>query len=490
MSFYDKSELTKAYLVYVPPMHDQYHRPYEADVRGHGFELIMDATNGGLNLTPSAFSRAASGILMPSSIPVQQVSIDNGFDTGRYAFFLEITTSTIYGTEREVVKGFTNYDGVSHSGHIDPNMIFHVNERVVVSVTQTTNAMGQYEIPSFRSGQVVLAEMPYNRDATALAPEDVVAYQQYRLMHDGGTVVRDPRFSLQGLAKLRNKDYSIPSNYLADTCKGYIGAMEHGLNELEDPSNKIYSDIMANVHTGSMQHSSLYNCISFKDPTKSHTFYYSDLERTWPRQDGFWTVIKPNMLNQMSFRDHTSEWRNAMPETNVAYMLAHMMPAFMSRFMLEKLNVAITNMTPGNQVMIQPMGYVEMFQGVMNESLMISLCNQIELEVVRGILNNRAGIYNLYLSIDLMTNSMFDISLNGGDVIPYAVPMFCTSQYSPMVGLDQDNLAHLSANIEDLAVQLANAKSSTHISKSPSWHDQSLNIQPASTSHIPVSNYL
>lgn len=490
MSFYERSELTKAYLVYVPPMHDQYHRPYEADVRGQGFDLIMDATNGGLNLTPAAFSMAASGILMPSSIPVQQVNIDNGFDTGRYAFFLEITTSTPYGTEREIIKGYTNYDGVSFSGHIDPNMIFHVNERVVLSVAQVTNASGQYEVPSFRAGQLMIAALPFNQDATCLAPEDVVAYQQHRLMHEGGTAINDPRFRIQGVAQLRNKDYSIPSNYLADTCTGYIGAMQHGLSELEDPSSKIYSEVMGKVRTGSVMLSSLYNNIGQNDPTKSHTFFYHDLERVWPRQDGFWTVVKPKPAEQISFREYTSEWKNALPETNVAYMLSHMMPAFMSRFMLERLTIAITNMTPGNQVLIQPMGYVEMFQGVMTESLMINLCNQIELEVVRGILNNRAGIYNLYLSIDLMTNSMFDISLNGGEVIPYAVPMFCTSQYSPMVGLDHDNLSHLSASIEDLALQLSNAKSSTSIRRASSWHDHALDIQPANNSHIPVSNYL
>ena len=479
------TQLTKAVLIFTPGQYDQYYRPFEADLNGQNLNNIMIATNDGRLLTPSAMANVASSIIQPSTTPVARVPIPNGLAENRFAFLLEITTTNLYGEEREIIRGFTNYCGVDLStGSIDPNMNFHINSRTVIKETEIMGAMGVIQKQAIRNDYSVFAEVPNMENATILRPEDAVAYQQTQQLRYGEAELIDSRSSLRGIAKLSSTSNSIPSHYLSDLCKGYKQARNPVATEFEDNDQTVYDLIMPYVRAESVMRSYFYNAMGGLAPEASHTFTFAEINRVWPRNNDFWvkSMPQPGAAIRSPIAD-TEHWQGAQIETQVAFSLTHILPALMTKLMLVELEIRITNMSFGNQVMIAPMNWTEMFQGTVNQDSIDYLCGQIELDIVHGLLLSKSSIFNLYLRVNLLANSHFDISLNGDNAIPYNAPMFCDSYFSPLIGMQQRDLTEISRNMENLNTEFA------RLTESPWENNHGSNIVAVPNSGlIPTSN--
>jgi len=446
-------ELTKAILLPLPPTHDVFYRPFESNLNGETLNQIMESTGGGRNLSSASMVDVASTILAPASTPRDRVIITNGLENWRYAFYLEITTTTPLGNEREIISGYTDYEGVSANGHIDPNMRFYVNSRITVRGTKTVGHRGQIINNRIEQSNAVLTEIPQYQEAVALRPEDAVRYKQTELVRSNDIPVYITDSMLMGIAKTANTDHNVPAQYLSDISKAYVRSLNPFSNDqgYSDDVYDGYETVVEHVRAKSMNTSFLFNSLSSNNPTTSYTFTFEELNRCWPRDAGFWTVLRPDKTRVLSIMDNNEHWGGATAETNIAFSLTHIMPAIMSRYMLAKMVVSITNETIGGQLQIQVMSYHEMFDETMDEVSMHGLIGRLELDVVRGLLAQKAYSFSVLLSMDLTTNSHFVISINGNHQIPYSAPMFCHNRYNPMIGLTADSIVNISHDIESLA---------------------------------------
>ena len=448
-----KIELTKAYLMYIPPQHQIYQRSFEvAGIGDDLFNKFLDTTHDCQNLDYGTMSSIASSIINPSFIPTGKIQLPNGTENARLAFMLEIVTSDIYGTTKEIIEGYTNYVGVTNNS-IDPNMVFYLNSRIQLNEVPVVNSQGTAINRKLQYSHNILNRVPNNDYAVGLRPSDVVAFNQMEMI---GANSIDTRVVLSDKPQPSLSFHNIPAYWLSDICSGYAKSTDptadySNFEHNRDANFSRHSDVMATVRTESLNMSSFYNAVNERTLRRGDTFTFADLQQTWPRSFDFYNIILPRPGSKpVSPLDYTEHWHGATIETSIVYSLTHTMPSIMRNMLLEKLVVSITNNTMGGRPLIQPISYHEMFAGSINQQTMHFLIGQIERHVVIGLLSSKAVMYNIMMEIDILGTSNFHISIDGKPSIPYTAPSFCDSIMSPMIGKDIQALETMAHELSGL----------------------------------------
>lgn len=453
-------EITKAILIWVPPQNEQYYRPYEANLNGSNMHRMKDATENGSNLSSVAMAHAASDILSPSITPKEQLVIPGGLGSSRFAFFIECTSKNLYGNRRELITGFTDHDGITATGAIDPNMNLHINNIVEIGEADKVGANGVMQRSLLSSSQV-LAERPVTNDIFSMRPEDVVCAGQFSIAAEAGlsNVSIDTRNAINGgvKAKLSTRNNVIPSKYLSTVTNGLVSALagEGVIGGMEEVGSSVYVDAVNNLRETSVLLGNFYTELGLNDSFSTHTVRFSQISSVWPRPNDFWSKIMPRPGETITSPIETSEhWRGSNIATNIAFSLTHAVPALMSSIMLLKLEVSITNMNLTGQPEVVILNHTPMFSGTVLHMHLVHLVNQIELEIINGILRNKVNLFDIHMNIDLLKNSKIDISVNGEQSIPFVAPLFCDSYYSPVLGLERSSMSELNSAVELMVSEL------------------------------------
>lgn len=490
MSQYLTTELTKAFLIYVPPHHEQYYRPFQLDITGHTVNEALRATRDGMDISPVSLAAISSQILSPSILPQTEVIIPNGMRSGRFAFFLEITTSYANGaaTEREILTGFTNYDGVSPNTHaIDPDMQFHLNGRMVVrDGGMRVGPTGSTQSLNMKSDTQLLTSVG---DCYGLRPEDIVGHgQSSSLLGDMNVQVIDSRSSLRGTAKSNNRENTMSNHYLNNICRGYFnGINSMSLDNPVDPVSTLYTETMDSVRAPSIVTSPFLNSMGLYSTEGSHTFTFSQLANRWPRKPEFWNVQMPRpgaAMQQMNITQNSEHWRGSNVETRIAYSLTQALPALLSRLMLLGVEVDMTNNTIDGKPSIVIMNHVPMFDGVVGPMHLQRLERQIEVDVMQSILSNLVGLFHIHLEVVSITKVIIDISIDLQPAIRFVAPLFCDSYYSPTITADPSLVGNMQNDLEILVDQLNNARCTLVGSDVHSIQDMKSDTPPAHDYYI------
>lgn len=476
-------ELVQAILIYVPGQQQQYLRPYLVDLQEDIKEKIMYDTNGGRDITPGSLINVASNILMPSPEPCGEVFIQNGFGVGRFAFYLQFKVVGLYHEEIEVLSGYTDYDGVSNTGHIDPNMGFNINNRSVLSRRETTSMFGSNTACQTKFTQNVLSSSPNFEKAFALGPEDAINNRQSIIHQYGG--VEDTRTQLTGLSLLRDLKYNMASEYLSDVTNSYIKARDPSDDIMfENAQANMYAKARASVSNGSMFASDVYNAFRTSDFNKSHRITYGELNRIWPRDFNFWKVFPKVPGAIRNPLEYSSHWGGADMGTHIASILSHVIPSIMAKNGVEKLEVSISNLCTGGRVFVVISGITTLFKESMSEQLIRFITQEIEMHIVKSVLMQKVNVFDIFASVCLRTQCSFEIGINEGFKTPYVCPNFSNSSNSPMFGPEKQYIDDIGEKIEMLADTLygqANSRSlvpsSTSVTLSSMFDDTNQNLQ-------------
>lgn len=456
--------LTKAFLIYVPPQHDQYHRPYESNLNGRNVNAMLDATSQGNRLGSNIMLPVASSIIAPATTPRGKVALPNDFGNAKLAFFLEITTQGLAGIQREIVSGFTDYMGVSlQTGAIDPNMVFHMNS----GVTSREIPSKGYGTPTTNfhvKSASILTNETTDTPLVAMRPEDVISTGQYRLMLDNESEVIQGDSRLGSKALMSKRDNTLPHNYLSTLCNGYISSAKQGSDSLDEMYNNAY----ANVRAPSIYTMDIIEGLGIIDANGSSRFTFGELNAKWPRSNDFWIKSLPSPGVQMhSPLENSEHWSGANLETHIAFSLTHVIPSIMTKLMVSSTVIDMNNMNSSGQADIVASKQIQMFNGVTapmdptqapmgnnSRGMLDPLENEVLLAVVVGLLEPLKALFNIRIEANLFTNIKIDISLNGQPTVPYVAPMFCDSYYSPLVGLGTNELVNMNQSVETLVEYL------------------------------------
>jgi len=462
-----KSVVRRAMLILMPPQHEQYLRPYMSGNSAEGLDLVLEATNGGANLSSAVFSNIASKVLTPTWEPRAELKIPNTMRNLRYAFYIEIETMSVYGREVEIIKGFTNYDGVSQGGHLDPNMWFYINHRQLVSLEKFNSP--RIEPATMRHDNMVLSNIGGIDNGVVMRPEDIIYHQQYNPMQTVGYgKVIEVRTKLDGVAKYAQHTHHMPAEYLSNILNAYVTAVDPNKastqDELKRQSVDYYSDAYATLKTSNLDRSNFYLTMSNGSALQSHCFNLDQFSKAFNVDDSIWEIIQPSKKLQYSLIDHTSTWKSASVETNVAFSLTHMVPALMAKVLIDSLHFSINNLNFTGEPDIGIWSFMRHATNKAVNEIQLAdyIKGRINIDLVRGLLMQKAYTYNITVKCDTMTNINIEMSLDGNPKEIYNSPLFCSSKYSPMIGTDEHDLQLLSSSIDTLAENIINQRYGYH----------------------------
>lgn len=450
------TDLTRALLIYVPAHQDQYYRPFEATLNGENLTRFNRNTNGGTAINSNAIIDVASSIISPTATPQGNVMIANGFDNPKLAFFLEFTSKNVTGgyNVREIVTGFTDHVGVTENGFIDPNMVFYVNSRMELKDTSYRNAAGFHQCHHIAQNAEILPVVQQHGVAP-LRPEDVLAVaQSAEILGTTGGTLFDNRANMAVIPRASNRNNTIPSYYLSKLVDGVVVNAKNIAMGMETGNGDLWQNSISAVETGAYELSPFVNNMGISNIQNCNRFTFAEINAAWPKPHDFWTVNIPKASNRVTdLRQMTEHWRGGLIETQLAYSLTHALPALMSRLMLIHVEVDVTNMTMDNSARATVLNHTGMFDQAITPAHIQHLENQILIDIVRGIINNKVGVFHIRMNVNLLSNSFFNISVNGQPAIPFAAPMYCEAFYSPMIG-DMHKLNVLATSVQEIITNI------------------------------------
>ena len=449
-------ELTQALLIYVPPQHKQYHRPFNISISPDDVNELQVSTDEGMNITNRTVSSVASRILNPSATPEGEAYVENGFETPRFAFFLEITYTGAFGRRREIVTGFTNYAGITAQGSLDPNMRFYVNGRQ--DLGDVIQGTGKHVGTQVMHTDSLLPHYDRNLgvDYYSLRPVDIAKTGQlntYIPQDEPGVMTINTMSSLNNRPAAADRSSVLPSCYLSRLLNTYREAngvdQEVGGGGLG--SAAYYKEVTGSLQEKSPEVSQYYTALALGDPTKSNTFTLSQINARWPRDNGFWQKVMPGPRSKLtSPLEHTEHWHGATTETMIAYQLTHAMPALMMGLMIWQAELTITNQTPTGQISVGILSMHSMFEGALTRQRAQLFERQLVEDLVKGSITSRCNSFNIHLTVNVMNGFDIKVSVNGQPTVPYSAPLFCDSFYSPLIGVGQNSLDQLTDGLENL----------------------------------------
>jgi hypothetical protein len=461
----DDTHLEALHLIWVPPHHDQMHRPYTAtgDV-----DAFYDCTEGGLRLSPLDMARTASRFLQPSVQPGAPVLINNGFQHTRYAFFL-ILVSPLFGIEAgservEVITGYTSSDehdgGIAKSHwnsdnvNISPQLRYFVNDRVSFTRQISVGAYARTHIRLDPPSLLIHNGGVLNNRLVTARPEDVCFHEETRYARQV-TDASDRR-----VVHIDTRNEALGTNVAAsDLVTAYVRAADpndsDGLlyHDYDQRVARALGHLQLNGGVGkSISDSMYYHTVCSNAPHKSSTFTHQDLIHR------FGSALIDRTPVHMRTRDalepmEKQAWHGSNLETSIAYQMTHVMPYILMQQLITELHVIITNrnMTGTPEIsMVRPQ---QLSPGFLNVQRMEWVEGQIYAHVVQGILEATigGGDYMVEMTFRLLTNSDITISINGDDPWSCSAPMFCSSVTSPQVSTDPSAVTEVASSIVSMA---------------------------------------
>lgn len=457
-----KSELKRLILIYAPPQHQQYYRPFQMDLTADTVRQAVRDTHNGSVLSSSALNSVAGSILRPSDIPIAPVDIQGGFNEGRYSFFIEIETTSIGGRSIETLTGFTSHCGATRKGFLDPTMIFYVNDRLITrqAVSASNLAMGRNVVKDSVSFLTPI-DNPAMRVPTSLRPVDIALTGQTSMFaRDTNAVTLDTRVLMRDEIHTVNKMSNVPSNYLAQVTGSYINSLRSEDHFGSDLSETTYSQTIGMLQADNIDSSQFVNELDLQDATRYNEFTVRQLQSRWPRDPHFYFVHDPRSNNGqvISHLDVSDHWNGSRVEKTIAYSITHALPAIMSRMQMMSLEFFITNENIGDTITVTLKNGTPMSESfVPTAQFLAGIEQQILIDIVHGIVVPRAPQFKMMIQASLMDSCRFNISVNGGAFIPLSAPLYCNSYYNPMIGGDMDNLHQLRDGVENLVSAIASS---------------------------------
>lgn len=470
-------------------------RPYQAHFSDRGLvNQFMEYTDGGERINSETLAPVAGQFLTPTTEAIGFVQPDNGWGVKRLRFLIHLVIDqpTAFGATdsiHKILQGYTDYVGVSHSGHIDPNMRLYFNNVI-----------------SFKQGMV---QTPHGTKITSrpISNDQILTgtpLQQPGQTHQPTRLMR-PHDLLDDMSKINALDMQVastPSHHMAspfetgdpnvlDFTSPFVESTvvksnrsntraprfvdsifsawrEASLENEEDswgiqePSTfeDIYSRTRSKVrHDETFPGDPLMNRIymetTFKD---GGSITYRELTGMCPEIDhpSITTVaLERDVVRQptpstqagifpdVTQRGDSEEWGGRNNETVWATTLTNSVPSLMMDTFLTYVSFTATNQTIDGQPIVTPLGVNTLIGDQMpdlDRYFQIFL-SRLETEIIRSLSLNNHIDYSITMETDVLGDTKIHLTIAGGYPVLFSVPSFGDALFSPVLA---PNALHVS----------------------------------------------
>lgn len=430
--------------------HDQFIRPLHLDVRAENIANVNAAISSTGSISPSNLAGITGEFFKVSAIPEAVAPLVNGWNTKRCRFLMEIAYERAGMRTSEMVSGYSDHLGVStiNGTHLDPNMVFYVNNITTIRVDPIFTADGAVQhvsrvvdnshvlndhLSSTTNPNQAYWERPNMYD---IRPQDVVhtlslgleleKYNPHQVL-DGVSILRSE-------SKLSNRANNVPVTYASKLLNAFNTA-QAGM--LVTGGEEFYTEVSGMVRDSLAAHSAFLNKIRNVTSVGGGKFTWSDLLAIDPSLNQRKSYVPLREVTKDFYTTADSQqWSGADLTTQYATILAQVIPSLMAEVGLTQINFTSTN----NYNLGATLGITTRVISGNTFSSGISLAGpsevfkqRFEAHVLKDLTYNNQLQFNLVANFDLIGESKIQLSVDNGPLTPYTVPSFADNSFSPML---------------------------------------------------------
>lgn len=456
---------------------DQWVRPYTTNgITAMVLNSVVDRFStsvGRVSVAASEISDISGEIVRPSAVPEKHAIITNGWSTQRIRFLLVVQASYITGGNMQYfISGYTDFYGLSNSNYIAPDMVFYVNSITTARERSIPTAYGNKTIMMPTDSVHVHTSQDWNAlsqpgNMHLMRPMDVyntmgVAATMQGQLFDKGSY--DARNIVQGNAKLSQRTNSLPSNYASRVIGAKLGALSSAGYSAD--SESVYNTSAGNVRENDGYTNPFLRAIAgvVGTQTTGSTFTFGNLVELDPNTHNvtnFAALDGSVQVHQAGMG--TADWGAADVSTVAASVLAHSVPALMSRVGLTRLAFDSTNHTVGGMmhtIITSANALGSDGSDIPKRSEVFRQC--FEIEVLRDITYNNQESYRVAMVVDLLGETWIKVQVGHQPMYEYVAPSFCDGLFTPVLTSNKQLVKTVSSDFDSMVDKIHEAVNEKH----------------------------
>jgi hypothetical protein len=474
-------------LIYIPTgdYNPMFNRPYQVNPSADTIEILKGKLeeNHTSNITTDILSGYASNFIAPSAVGYQ-TNIDQGWvTTKRFIFLLKASFVGPTGNVTKLyIQGYTNYDGISQFGTVDPNLLHHINNVIETTVFSFNTPMGIIVEEKLNKIYNVVTNTVEYCDIFLQRPRDIFSNVMFNdFVNTAFTdYTSNPQFNsvnsqnkncqLSGHDKRSigtSIENNVPTMYLARI-------LNAGLNSKAD--NDFALDSMYQLPTNtafeslpepSLQDNLFIHKLSLLEGNKlaTSTFRFSTLH-----------MVNPDIVDRFKLLNITKDFvdPNIMRTPNVgefwdgqdlitpkAYSIIESSVSLAVRYGFSKLYFTASNML---DMTGQPHMVISYFNSFLNlkEEDFNRLLSIFQTKYLNEVVMDECRFTNMPIHIemyvDILGTSKINLSYGGSHPTWYTIPTFANSNFIPVVTINKTAFDE-TANAINNSIELLGATS-------------------------------
>lgn len=464
--------INKSQFIETMPYHQMVSRPFETNLRDNNVtNAFNEATDGGRTITPESVSGFAGEFLNVTAAPTGDVLIDNGWNTPRFRFILDLTILADgvmggYGV-RKIVQGYTDHTDISFGGKVDPKMRIYFNNIMTLRESVVETPYGTNIRTSIcESNQILRGESEPGevKDASVtMRPVDVYTSLGSKDLGYNDNEVFDLRNSFMSEPiKKSKRNNALPSRYVADVLNAYKLTQTGVVDDIfGNNETNVYDETRAHVLEDSVAIDQFFALLSQQCPDFQYSGYttYETLCRIIPDFDLKTVMITKGAVQQIQHTQdltnigmNSEHWSGSNLETVWASTFASSIPALMLNLMLTKVDFQATNQTIDGKISVGILHTESFVSGLDLGPYLDRFINDLIAEVLVPLTKGNQIDFDLLCQVDTAGDTRFKISIGGGYHVDYINPSYCDGLIAPTNGNFQalDNMAYDTSNLTSM----------------------------------------
>lgn len=454
-------------------------RPYSFGVTSEAVDHITSkmAKTQSSTFRPETLAGDVCSIVQPAT-----VSIDSNIDhtwvtTRRFIFMMKVKTLDGYTgtTINTYIQGYTEYDGISQNGAIDPQLRHIINNVIETSTATFNTPLGvKTEEKLCSIYNVISGSNFYNNDVYLQRPTDICATIELtnltEVMGDESVMVQSAANTLsafnRNVASISNAN-GVTAEYLSRVLTGTLQTVKAGelnIGGSDDGYMQSYMSPGVKQTEAGIENADFIHFLSRMNGNRvvKNDFLFSNLLGVDPTIQDRFILYRTTQDYTNPVSQQTPEvgdyWHGQDMETVKAYSLIENSVAMAVKYGFTRITFSVSNTTPP---MFQPYMVIMDYSSYMtlSEQYFVSLLDMFRDDYLQNIYMNECDLgrisLNLECHIDLLGTSKIYLEYAGQYGRWFTIPTFANSEFSPVLTYDADMLNYAAEQVSSLATSVA-----------------------------------
>lgn len=446
----------------------QWLRPFDMTIDNQTSDMLLDRLSrksSVLTMPATEVADICHNILTPSVNVLGAAGISNGWQERRLRFTMVVQVGlNVGGGYLLTLTGYTDYAGViQHSGSLDPNMVFVVNNAITSQLTSVPTQFGQQVgLRTLDNNHIHIADGIQPGSQALLRPVDLFeSMSTSEIMNTESwkaSGIIDPRSTIDSVRPLMSRRAnSLPSNYVANVIGA--GLRASSMSENWGSNEQFYTEATSNVAEANVFANPFLRAIGQVrgDRTAQARFTVRDLMQVDQNVDSVTDYIPISLgERQPHYAGQTADWNGRDLQTVSATVVGQSVPAIMTSLSLIKLAFSSTNnVIGGNIVTVVTAGASAAGNDLDLSRYYDMFAVRFEAEVFRSITHNNQLSCTVEAKFDLGGESWVQIQIGDQSKYMFVVPSFADSLFAPTIGTPA-HLNNMSQDFDNLIASIKN----------------------------------